>query len=274
MRVDPTRSRLRLRLRSPLRRRSHGWQRSHAGFTLVELLVAISIMALMALMSWRGLDGMARTQTALKERADQVAALQTGLLQWQADLDAIQQTPRTVALDWNGRALRITRRGTQGPGDGLRVVAWSRRAEADGANWWLRWESPPVTTRGEWRQAWAEADTWAQNPGIDARRREVAIAPMLDWQIVYYRNNTWTNPLSSDAGAALASRANTGILVSGLPAPLAGSTAGAVAAALAVVAVPTLPDGVRLVLTLPAGRAVAGTLVRDWVNPAVGGGKT
>ena len=28
------------------------------GFTLVELLVAVALMALMAAMSWRGLDGM------------------------------------------------------------------------------------------------------------------------------------------------------------------------------------------------------------------------
>ena len=33
------------------------------GFTLIELLVAISIMALLAILSWRGLDGMSRAHT-------------------------------------------------------------------------------------------------------------------------------------------------------------------------------------------------------------------
>ena len=263
-------------------RRPGRGRRNQAGFTLVELLIAIAIMALMALLSWRGLDGMARTQATLRERADQVAALQTGLLQWQADLDAITQTPHTVALDWDGRALRMTRRGTQGPGDGLRVVAWSRRVLEDGAGWWLRWESAPVTTRGDWESAWQEAASWAQNPGADARRGEVAIAPLLDWQIVYFRNNAWTNALSSDAGAGLATGGTTG---NGgqTAAPAAGSIAGAIAAALATAAspqpgaaatAPTLPDGVRLVLSLPPGRAIAGTLQRDWVNPTVGGGKS
>ncbi len=40
------------------------------GFTLVEVLVAISVMALMALMTWRGLDGMLRSQRELQTRAD------------------------------------------------------------------------------------------------------------------------------------------------------------------------------------------------------------
>ncbi|NDB45662.1 MAG: prepilin-type N-terminal cleavage/methylation domain-containing protein, partial [Betaproteobacteria bacterium] len=39
-------------------KRSTAFQKS-AGFTLIEVLVASAILALMALISWRGLDGMA-----------------------------------------------------------------------------------------------------------------------------------------------------------------------------------------------------------------------
>jgi general secretion pathway protein J len=35
-----------------------------------------------------------------------------------------------------------------------------------------------------------------------------------------------------------------------------------------------IPDGVRLVLQLPAGRTLSGRLTRDWVRPTVGGGKS
>jgi general secretion pathway protein J len=247
------------------------------GFTLVELLIAIALMALMAILSWRGLDGMARTQSILRERSDQVAALQTGLLQWQADLDAIAQTPHTVALDWDGRALRLTRHGTQGPGDGLRVVAWSRRTLANGVGWWLRWESLPVTTREQWQDAWNQAAAWAQSPGADARQHEVAIAPLLDWQVVYFRNNAWTNALSSAAGTA---QATSNVPPDANAAAIGGVTPGAAAGTgvspgfAAAAAPPELPDGVRLVLNLPPGRAIAGELVRDWVNPTVGGGKS
>ena len=65
------------------------------GFTLIELLVAIALMALMAAMSWRGLDGMTRAQTQMHQQADEVLTLQTGLAQWGADLDALAQQPNT-----------------------------------------------------------------------------------------------------------------------------------------------------------------------------------
>ena len=234
-------------------------RRPARGFTLVELLVAITIMAVLALMSWRGLDGMVRAQEQTKARADDVLALQAGLAQWSADLDAVVQLPRVQALDWDGRALRITRRGTQGAADGLRVVAWSRRTLADGAAWWLRWESPPLSGRAQWQQAWEQAAIWAQNPGEDLRRREVAVAPADDWQVFYYRNNAWTNPLSSAADGSTVGDGS--------------SPANMAAAAATAAGLQPLPDGVRLVLALSPGRSIAGTLVRDWANPTTGGGK-
>jgi hypothetical protein len=44
--------------------RRHPAQR---GFTLIELLVALALMALMAAMSWRGLDAMAGAQKRLAQ---------------------------------------------------------------------------------------------------------------------------------------------------------------------------------------------------------------
>ena len=218
--------------------------RRQRGFTLIELLVAISLMALMAALSWRGLDGMTRAQTQMRQHADDVLALQAGLAQWGADLDALALQPNTPSLDWDGRALRILRRSTATPGEGLRVVAWSRR-QVDGVGQWLRWQSPPVQTRGDLQLAWQQAALWGQNPSEADRQREVRIVPIEQWQIFYYRSDGWSNPLSS-AGAA---------------------TDGKVAAA------PLVPDGVRLVLSLAPGQAISGTLTRDWLRPTVGGGK-
>lgn len=222
------------------------------GFTLIELLVALSIMAVMAVLSWRGLDGMTRTQTQVRQHSDEVLTLQAALAQWGADLDALARQPGVATLDWDGRALRVVRRNAAQPGEGLTVVAWSRRSIA-GVGQWLRWQSPPVTTRGELQLAWEKAAQWAQNPSDEDRLREVQIVPLDQWQIFYYRGGAWSNPLSSEgAGNAPA--------VGGAPAaPPTGS------GALAV------PDGVRLVLKLSAGQAVSGTLTRDWVTPDLGG---
>lgn len=221
--------------------------RASRGFTLVELLVALFAMALLAIMSWRGLDGMTRAQAQTQARSDGILTLQVGLAQWSADLDAVLQLPQTTALDWNGRVLRMTRRSAAT--DGLLVVAWTRRG-VEGTGTWLRWQSPPLTTRGELDQAWQQADIWSQNPDDALRTREVAVIPLEDWQIFYYRSDAWTNPLSSDVAAApMATGTSDG--------PRAGANA------------PILPDGVRLVLTLPAGQAITGTLTRDWVRPTL-----
>jgi general secretion pathway protein J len=224
------------------------------GFTLIELLVALFALALLAALSWRGLDGMMRARTQTEARADEVLTLQTGLAQWAADLDAIVQFPGTTALDWNGRVLRLTRQAS-GPGaDGALVVAWTRREGR-----WLRWQSPPVASRGNLETAWQLADLWSQNASESMKRQEVAVVPLEDWQIFFYRSDAWTNPLSSDATQS----------------PTAGTGAAAfAAAATGQVATNVLPEGVRLVLQLPGGRAISGRLMRDWVRPTLGGGKS
>jgi general secretion pathway protein J len=216
-------------------------ERRTRGFTLVELLVALFVMSLLALMSWRGIDGMARAQEVSRERADHVATMQTVLAQWQTDLDQMLQTGQTSAIDYDGRVLRITRRygATE-----LRVVGWAQR-EVDGKSRWLRWQSEALGSRTELTAAWAQAALWGQNPTEAERKREVVTADIDDWQIVYFRAGSWTNPQSS-AGT-------TGALGTPLP---SGS-----------VAIVPPPDGVRLVLNLSSGQALAGQLTRDWARP-------
>ena len=225
----------------------HGYRtatRQAHGFTLIELLVAIGLLALMAALSWRGLDGMTRSQAQMRQYSEEVYALQAGLAQWGADLDALALQPNTPSLDWDGRALRILRRSNTDPGAGLNVVAWSRR-NVEGQGQWLRWQSPPLQTRGELQLAWQKAAQWAQSPTEDDRQREVRIAGLDQWQIFYYRGDAWSNPLSS-AGTAVDAK----------PA----------------VEAPT-PDAIRLVLTLAPGQALTGSITRDWLRPTVGGGK-
>jgi hypothetical protein len=139
---------------------------------LVELLVALALMALMAALSWRGLDAMVQTQQRLGGRADALLTMQTGLAQWSADLDAMVQQPGLSSLDWDGRGMRIVRRSPADAqeGEGLQVVAWSRAVRPQGS-YWMRWQSEPLRRRADLQAAWAQAAQWAQNPGDAERQR-------------------------------------------------------------------------------------------------------
>ena len=225
-------------------------RRRHSGFTLVELLVAIAVLALLAIVSWRGLDGMVRAQQITRERADAVLVLQTVLAQWGADLDALQAIEHTEPLAWDGQALRLTRRGMRQPDEGAIVVAWALR-NADGTNRWLRWQSPPVRTRAEWSEAWARAAQWARTPSSAERERETLLMPLAGWQLYYYRGGAWANAQSANTGASLPQA----------PGGLSSTAA-------------SIPEGVRLQITLPEGGALAGVVTRDWANPLLGGGKS
>jgi general secretion pathway protein J len=225
-----------------MRRVARQQRKSQRGFTLIELLVAIAVMALLALVSWRGLDGMSRATTQNQQRADAVLTLQTTLAQWSADLDAVTALAQTRPIDWNGRVLRLTRRGSDAAAPAMHVVAWTLRSGADGTRW-RRWQSPPFTTRGEWQQAWNMAASWAQEGGAG----DVALMPVDSWQLYYFRENTWT-----PAGELPSGTSN--------PANPSNPTG----------AIVNMPDGIRLVLSLAPGEGLAGTLTRDWVKPTVG----
>ncbi len=228
------------------------------GFTLVELLVALAVMALLAIVSWRGLDGMVRSQEQTRQRGDALLVLQAALAQWGTDLDALLPLPQTVPIAWDGQVLRLTRRSSAVPDPGALVVAWARR-DVQGQGQWLRWQSAPLRTRAEWQQAWQQAALWARNPGAAERRGEVSLLPLAGWQVFYYRRDAWTNPQSSsDAPAAPAPPG-----APGAPAPPGAPNVD-----------PTIPDGVRLQLDLPPGAGLAGQVTRDWVNPLRGGGKS
>jgi len=231
----------------PVRRRRLG------GFTLVELLVALAAMAMLSVMAWRGIDAMGQAQQSTRAYGEDVMALQAALTQWGVDLDGLAPSPSVTALDFDGQVLRITRQfqyddapaamaGSPAAGGGLRVIAWGTR-DVDGRRMWLRWQSAMLTTRAEWALAWQQAAWWGQNPDAQLRRDEVAIVPVDQWQVFYYRNNSWTSPLSSAAE---------GEVVLG--------------------AQQRLPDGVRVVLTLSPGQAVTGVLSRDWVRTTLGPG--
>jgi len=221
-------------------------RRRPAGFTLIEVMVALTILAVMAVLTWRGIDGMSRAQQFTRQHTDQVLALQAGLAQWRADLDAMRDWSPAAAppgsppadggaaqrsLSWNGQTLRITREDSADLSAGLRVVAWAR----SGSGQWARWQSPPLRSNDAWTAAWEQAALWGQGAAPGAQAQAVNIAVIGQWQLHYFRNNAWTNPLSSGAeSAAVANR---------------------------------LPQAIRLMVELAPDQGLGGPLTVNWLQP-------
>jgi general secretion pathway protein J len=192
------------------------------GFTLVEVLVALMIMAVLAAMAWQGIDGIARSRGTAQSRMEQTLRLTAVLAQWEHDLQAVHDTYGAVpALAFDGATLRLVRRAE----GGVQIVAWSLRGGA-----WLRWAGPPVTRAAELQEQWMRSQQLLGNEPGQLR----TLGGVGDWQLYCYRGNAWSNCQSSADVA---------------PGPGGGTPPREV-----------LPSAVRLVLTLPEGaltRAVA-----------------
>lgn len=215
-----------------------------SGLTLVELLVALAIMALLALLSWRTLDGMARTQTHTRELSDAWQVWHLGLAQWGTDLDAVQDTAVLPPLEFDGQTLRLVRRAPPGQPVALQVVAWTLRPARNGPSpMWYRWASPPVTQRNDLQQAWQQAAQWSLGSAAPAGQW-TPVFPLSEWHLYFHREGHWSHPLSAQDTTN------------------APST-------------PRIPDGIRVVLHPPANATSgpAGAITRDWLRPTLAGGK-
>lgn len=204
-------------------------RRRQSAFTLVEVLVALLAMAILASLSWQGLDGILRARDGTREAIDRTTRLATVMTQWEQDLLAVHDAEVVPALAFDGQTLRLTRRVD----GGVALVAWSVRGGV-----WQRWAGPPMIRGADLQQAWLRSLQFLGNEPGQVRLAEIAG----DWQVYFYRGGAWTNAQSS------------GDLVQAA-APVASAASGAAAAAPAR---ERLPDAVRLVIGFAAG-----TLTRD-----------
>lgn len=206
-----------------------------AGFTLVEVLVALLAMAVLATFAWRGLDGVIASRDANREAIDRTTRLATVLVQWEQDLQSVHDTGVVPAIAFDGQNLRLTRRLD----GGVALVVWSLRSGR-----WQRWVSLPQQRGGALQQAWMASQ---QFMGDEPGQLNVA-EPASDWQVYFWRGSDWSNAQSS--GDLVQEAAPPALPV----APAAPASAASAAAPAAGNAREELPRAVRLVITLRGGK--------------------
>ncbi|MGZ0786921.1 type II secretion system minor pseudopilin GspJ [Pseudomonas saponiphila] len=114
-----------------------------SGFTLIEVLVAVMLMAIVSLIAWRGLDSVTRADTHLKASTEQTEELLRSLNQLERDValraavqlrepiradseEAEPDSPAPLSVrssDSKGFRLEVIRSAAT-PGDGLQRVRW------------------------------------------------------------------------------------------------------------------------------------------------------
>jgi general secretion pathway protein J len=153
-------------------------------FTLVEVLVALLILAVLSAMAWQGIDGMARARDGSQQQLERSLRLNTVIAQWEQDLSAVYDSADVPGLSFDGATLRIAR---VTPG-GVQIVAWSLRGSQ-----WQRWASPVATRVAELQENWLRSQQLLGNE----TGQLLLLQDVSGVQVQFYRRNAWTNAQSS-----------------------------------------------------------------------------
>ena len=154
------------------------------GFTLVEVLVALVVMAIGAGLAWQGLDGILRAREGSKAVLDRTLRVNTIVVQWEQDLAALRDVGGSVpALSFDGQTLRLVRQAE----GGVALVAWGLRGGQ-----WQRWAGPAATRVGDLRESFERSQQLLGNePG------QLNLVPASEFNVFFYRGNAWTNAQST-----------------------------------------------------------------------------
>jgi general secretion pathway protein J len=139
-------------------------RRTARGFTLIELLVAIAILAVIAVLSWRGLDQIVRGRETISRAMEdeRVFAQLFDQMRIDARLAATEDEVGQPAISVASSGLQIVRElHTPGSAPRLQVV---RYRVSNGQM--TRYASPPLRNLGEVRRALSgdEGSSWSSVP--------------------------------------------------------------------------------------------------------------
>ena len=218
-----------------------------SGFTLIEVLVSLLILAVLAATAWKGLDAMSTARQVADGNLKQTLRLQAVMTQFEADMAQIMDTLIVPGMQFDGAHLRFTRRQAEG----MAVVVWYQQRGL-----WLRWASPVTTRVGDLQKYWM---TSYQLQGKEAGTL-VALKGVEQWQVYCFRGGSMGNCQSTGDVAAT----NTQTSAYNANRPGLNSQIKNIQAQLqAQAAREQMPTALRCRLVLGEGSGFSGNLTRD-----------
>ncbi|QGZ29303.1 type II secretion system minor pseudopilin GspJ [Stutzerimonas stutzeri] len=191
--------------------------RAMTGFTLLELLIAIALFALLGLATYRMLEAVLRSDEVV--RAQEVQLRELGRAVWRLEQDLLQAVPRPVRDGYGdeqnafigqlssmegGAALELTRSGWRNP-TGLRRanlqrVRWHLAGDSLERHYWVvldrdvdseprvqrvldevsEWRLRYLDAQNSWHEEWPPFDFGRGDPEDQARRLPVAVEVSFD----------------------------------------------------------------------------------------------
>jgi general secretion pathway protein J len=168
-----------------------------AGFTLIELLVAITVLAVLAVLGWRGLDSIVRTRIALNGDLEQTRGMQLTFAQLQSDCARIIDTRDvdnrmpTLAVE-PGRLTMIRNVFADNQPTRLQVVAYR---VVDGVL--MRRETAATRNIGELERIWLAVMADTDNNQAVALQNNIATMSLRTWE---RGSNGWSGGNNAVAG--------------------------------------------------------------------------
>ena len=136
------------------------------GFALLELIVALVIMALVGLMAWRGMDAMIRGREVIDRRANQDADYSQLVRQFEKDCQSVLVRDELSSLANSQAGANANGGAVSAVASGAKNIWFLRRYRADNVDAWLiagygmspsglqRWTSKPLLQRSDAGALW------------------------------------------------------------------------------------------------------------------------